>query len=133
MAWRDDAKSEYQDKVLSRAPKSPFRASLSWLVHMGALSDSQSIVLERIYLHRHDLTHELLKYVVDSSQSPDVELLLEAVSIFKSLDHFWLEVEVEIGMLDKFGDVSVEEIDSGTSLALTLCLQAYHEGLEQEI
>jgi len=100
---------------------------------MGALSDSQSIVLERIYLHRHDLTHELLKYVVDSSQSPDVELLLEAVSIFKSLDHFWLEVEVEIGMLDKFGDVSVEEIDSGTSLALTLCLQAYLEGLEQEI
>src|SRR3712207_8963567 len=52
----------YQAQVLSRDPKSKFRASLLWLVDAGAITLAQANRLKDVYDHRHDLTHELIKY-----------------------------------------------------------------------
>ena len=49
----------YKAKVLDRAPKSRFRASLLWLVDVEAITLAQAVRLDEIYDHRHDLTHEL--------------------------------------------------------------------------
>jgi hypothetical protein len=62
--WQYD-EDGYAAQVLSRAPKSRFRASLLWLVHSEAITLAQANRLDEIYDHRHDLTHELIKYVVD--------------------------------------------------------------------
>ena len=61
-----EAMSLYQQNVLSRVPQRVVEASLSWLVPMGAITVDQSSALDRVYEHLHDLTHELLKYVVDA-------------------------------------------------------------------
>ena len=54
----------YAEKVLARAPKNRFRASLLWLVEGHAITLAQADRLEGIYAHRHDLSHELIKYLV---------------------------------------------------------------------
>ena len=73
----------YKAKVLDRAPKSRFRASLLWLVDMEAITLAQADRLDEIYDHRHDLTHELIKYVVDPKFEPDVDLLADALDILR--------------------------------------------------
>lgn len=54
--------SGYARDVLAKAPKSKFRASLLWLVQIDAISLAQADRLHAIYAHRHDLSHELIKY-----------------------------------------------------------------------
>ncbi len=55
----------YAEKVLANSPKNKFRASLLWLVQSDAITIVQANRLDDIYAHRHDLSHELIKYIVD--------------------------------------------------------------------
>ena len=97
-------------QVVSRAPKSKFRASLLWLVHSDAITLAQADRLDEIYDHRHDLTHELIKYVVDVKFEPDVELLADALKILADIRRFWTQIEVDIGTYEAFGDIDVDEV-----------------------
>lgn len=65
----------YAENVLARAPRDKFRSSLLWLVDGHAITLTQADRLNDIYAHRHDLSHELMKYVVDPDFEPDVDLL----------------------------------------------------------
>ena len=69
----------YTEKVLSRVPENRFRASLLWLVDRDAITLAQADRLDAIYAHRHDLTHELIKYIVDLDFEPDVKLFTDAL------------------------------------------------------
>ncbi len=60
-----------------RVPKDKFRASPLWLVTGEAITLTQADRLEDIYAHRHDLSHELIKYIVDPDFEPDVELFAD--------------------------------------------------------
>jgi hypothetical protein len=60
----------YAERVLSKSPKDKFRASLLWLVEAGALTLAQADRLEDVFAHRHDLSHELIKYIVDQNLNP---------------------------------------------------------------
>jgi hypothetical protein len=72
----------YAAHVLSRDPKKrKFRASLLWLVESDAISMEQADRLDEIYAHRHDLTHELGKYIVDPNFEPDMQLFMDALEI----------------------------------------------------
>jgi len=51
--------------VRAKAPKNRFRASLLWLVEGEAITLSQADRLDEIHAHRHELSHELVKYIVD--------------------------------------------------------------------
>lgn len=63
----------YREQVLSRCPKNKFRASLLWLVNLDAITLAEADRLDDIYAHRHALSHELVKYIVDPAFDPDVE------------------------------------------------------------
>jgi hypothetical protein len=78
-----------RQEVLKRAPGKKFRASLLWLVDREAITKAQADRLDAIYDHRHDLTHELGKYLVDPDFEPDVDLLVDALQILHDIERFW--------------------------------------------
>jgi hypothetical protein len=126
----DHAKARYTRDVLDLAPKQVFTASLEWLRSSEAISLSQVARLEEIYKHRHELTHELAKFIVDVDAEPDIDLLTDAVKIMRDISRFWIQIERDIGTFDDHGDVDVDAVQPGTLLVLNLCIQAYVEGLD---
>ena len=126
--WRYDEEG-YATHVLSRSPKNKFRASLLWLVDYKAITLAQADRLDEIYAHRHDLTHELIKYVVDVKFEPDVELLVDALKILANIRRFWTQIEVDIGMFEDLGEVDVDEVHPLSLMVLQMCIDAYIDGL----
>lgn len=120
--------TRYQADVLSR-DRRPFRASLLWLVGMEAITLAQADRLDAIYAHRHDLTHELMKYIVDPDCEPDVELFGDALRILAAIRRFWTQIEISIGTFENHADITVDDVTPGTLLLLQLCLDAYVDGL----
>ncbi len=96
--------------MLSRVPKKRFRASLLWLVYGDAITLAQADRLDDIYAHRHDLSHELIKYIVDLDFEPDVELFTDALATLAGIRRFWTSIEKDMGSFDDFGDVELDEV-----------------------
>jgi hypothetical protein len=118
----------YQAQVIDRAPNK-FRASLLWLVDHEAITQTQADRLNEIYAHRHDLTHELIKYVVDVKFEPDVNLFLDALTILADIRRFWTQIEIDIGMFEHLGEVDVDEVQPLSLMILQQCIEAYAAGL----
>lgn len=121
--------ASYHEHVVSRDPKNKFHASLLWLIDAGAITTEQADRLDEIYAHRHQLTHELAKYIVDPAREPDAQLFIDALEILRAIRDFWARVEIETGTFEGFGAVSVEDVESSQLLLLQLCIDAYAEGL----
>jgi hypothetical protein len=119
----------YAENVLARDAQNKFRASLLWLVEGDAITLAQADRLEDIYAHRHDLSHELIKYIVDPDFEPDVELFTDALTILKTTRRFWTSIEKDIGSFDDFGDVDLDEVTSLSLAVLQMCIDAYVAGL----
>ncbi|MFC0530424.1 hypothetical protein [Phytohabitans kaempferiae] len=123
----------YEAEVLALDPKKrKMRASLLWLVHAEAISLQQADRLDAIYAHRHDLVHELGKYIVDPAFEPDMQLFTDAVEILRDILRFWTRIEIRLGTFKQFGDVEADEVTPGRLFLLQLCIGAYADGLKQE-
>lgn len=107
-----------------------FRGSVLWLVQGGAITDVEANRLEAIYLHRHQLTHELAKYLIDVDHNPDVALLLDAITILTKVHRFWIKIELESGGFwipeynDWVDDVAVEDVTPLGLMLLRMCVDA---------
>ena len=121
--------SRYADDVLAKAPKDRFRASLLWLVEGEAITLVEADRLDDIYAHRHELSHELIKYIVDPGFEPDVELLTDALAILRAVRRFWTSIEKDIGSFEEFGDVDLDEVTPLSLAVLQMCIDAYLAGL----
>lgn len=130
--WIGGDRATYEREVLARAPGRQFEASIDWLVERSALNPQQAERLSDIYSHRHDLTHEMAKYVIDPDFEPNGELFLEAVQILESLERFWLEIEVDIGLLDDHPGATIDDVTPGRLLLLQLCVDAYLDGIPHQ-
>lgn len=128
----ETGRKDYEKSVLARLPSNRFKASLLWLEEGGAIAGEQVARLEAIYAHRHDLTHELGKYIVDIDFEPNVQLFLDALAILRDISRFWTQVEKDTGTFDKYGDVDLDDITPGRLLVLQLCVQAYVDGLQSD-
>jgi len=127
--WQYD-EQEYKRRVLSGAPKDRFRASLLWLVDSEAITLAQADRLDAIYAHRHELSHELIKYIVDPEFEPSLELFTDALAILGAIRRFWSSVEKDIGSFEDFGDVDLDEVVPLSLMVLQQCIDAYAAGLE---
>lgn len=124
----DSGKVEYQRHVLD-LHSNRFTASLLWLQDMDALDADQAARLDDIYDHRHDLTHELAKYLVDPSLEPDFDLFIEALKTLKTLSRFWTEVEAGYGTFEDFLDLDLNDVINGRIMLMDLCITAFGDGL----
>jgi len=118
----------YARDVLSRH-KGRFKASLDWLVAMGAMTVEQADRIERINTHRNQLTHEPVRYIVDPDAEPDVDAFTDAVAILRSIRRFWTGIEADYGTYEDYPDVDLDEIVPLSMMVLQQCLDAYLEGL----
>jgi hypothetical protein len=121
--------ADYRKSVLDMVPGKPFRGSLLWLVDMNAISRAQADRLDAIYDHRHELTHELAKYIVDVDFEPDTDLFLDALTILRDVTRFWTQVEKDVGTFDEYGDIDLDEVTPLSIALLGMCINAYGEGL----
>jgi hypothetical protein len=119
---------EYRRNVLALHPNR-FTASLLWLQDMDALDAEQAARLNDIYDHRHDLTHELAKFLVDPDLEPDYDLFVEALKTLKALSRFWTEVEAGYGTFEDYPDLDLDEVTNGRILLIDLAISAFAEGL----
>ena len=115
----------YKRSVLDRFPKSKFRASVLWLVEMEAITMEQGDRLAVIMDHRHDLTHELMKYVIDPAFHPDIQLMVDALEIQRALTRFWTQVEIDIGTFEEHGTVTPDDVEDGVSTVLSMCIDSF--------
>ena len=95
----------YETEVLSLG-KGVFRASVAWLVNHDALSDEQADQLEAISTHRHELAHELYRFLIDPDVSIDTSQLSALIDILRSLDIFWGTIEIETS-----GEFDPDQVD----------------------
>ena len=121
----------YQRDVKS-LDKSRFRASAKWLVNSGAITDEQVDVLERLYVHRNGIAHELPKYLIDVQHNPDMHLFVEAMHVLKAIRRFWTQIEIDIGTFEAHGDVTVDDVQPLSMEFLGLLIQAFADGLPGE-
>lgn len=96
---------------------------------MDALTAEPAARLHDIYEHRHDLTHELAKYLVDPNLEPNFDLFIEALKTLKALSRFWTEVEAGYGTFEDFPDLDLDEVKNGRMILIELCISAYGHGL----
>lgn len=120
--WGDES---YRTEVLALAPKKEFRASLLWLEEAGALTSEQIERLDEIYGHRHELAHELVRFIIDADRNVDVLLLTDALAILRDIARFWTQMEIDMGSFDSHGAVTVDQVQPGRLVVLDICLDAY--------
>lgn len=114
--------AEYQRRVLSRNPKSKYRASCAWLVEAQALTSDEVLALERVYAHRQEIAHELPKLLIDPDFEVNTGLLLEAAECVQALGVFWGSIEADTNPDYDGMDVDYEGIQSGSSLLMEYIL-----------
>ncbi|MEP7194325.1 MAG: hypothetical protein ABI903_15860 [Actinomycetota bacterium] len=119
---------EYRRNVLALHPNR-FTASLLWLQDMEALDAEQAARLNDIYDHRHALTHELAKFLVDPDLEPDYDLFVQALKTLMTLSRFWTEVEAGYGTFEDYPDLELDEVTNGRILLIDLAISAFAEGL----
>ncbi|GAA1861191.1 hypothetical protein GCM10009715_05820 [Paeniglutamicibacter psychrophenolicus] len=124
--WMDDfgGERDYKEEVLKLSPKNKFLASVQWLLQQGGLTRQQADQLREIYDHRNDLAHELTKYIIDVDHEPNYSLLGDALIILRDLDRFWMSKEAGAVSFDVTEESDLDDVQSGTSVVLSLCLQA---------
>ena len=118
---------QYKIQVLTKAPGKPFAASLAWLIEMDAITQGQADRLTGIYEYRHDLTHSLVKYIVDLDYEPDYAIFDDALSILRDLSRFWTQIEIDIGSFEDHPSVEVDDVVPLNIMVLDLCIQAHFE------
>jgi len=99
--------------------KNAFEASVNWLVQMEALTQDQADSLDAIRSHRHELAHELARFIVDPDADVSVDRLTELQSIMRSLDRFWGGINVDTNPDFDGVDVDRDNIVSGSGALLT--------------
>lgn len=123
---------QYQQHVLSRDPKSSYRASCAWLVEMHALSAAQVQTLEAIHQHRQEIAHELPKLLVDPDFDVRTDLLLNATECLRRLGVFWGSIEVETDPNLAGQEIDYEGIKSGSFLLLEYLVALAGLGADRE-
>lgn len=107
----------YETDVCAR-DKSPYRASVAWLVENDAITQAQAQTLEKIHEHRHKIAHELPKILIDPDFEIDASLLIDAALALRSLDVFWGRISMSTDPQWDDAEVTGRDIWGGPSLLM---------------
>lgn len=120
------------DRDVRSLDNSKYKSSARWLLKSGAITADQIDVLERLYEHRKDVSHELLKYLIDVDSGIDADLFTQAIGVLKDIRRFWTQVELNRGLIGISADATVDEVVPVSSLVLQNILDAWVDGVKEE-
>ena len=100
---------EYKTEVLGRH-KSPFAASLDWLVENGAVDASDVERAQAIRDHRNVIGHELPEIIGSTKRELEPNLFDEILKLVGKIDRYWLR-EFEIPCNPDLDHLDPYEID----------------------
>ncbi|BAJ73211.1 helicase subunit of the DNA excision repair complex [Microbacterium testaceum StLB037] len=115
--------SEHYEQSVLTLGRNVFDASVNWLIQIDALTQKQVDALEAIRSHRHEIAHELARFIVDPDADVSVDRLAELQEIMRSLDRFWGGVNVDTNPDFDGVDLDRDHIVSGSGALLTYLLQ----------
>lgn len=110
------------DPSRSEGKTNTFRGSTLWLVKNEVITEAEAGRLEAIYAHRHDLTHELAKYLIDVDANPDLDLFVEALAILHRIQTFWTRLDLAGGAYDPVSNTWHDDVDPDDATPLSLYL-----------
>lgn len=113
---------DYEQRVLTLG-KNAFEASVNWLIQMEAITQDQADSLGVIRSHRHELAHELARFMVDPGADVSVDRLAELQAIMRALDRFWGGINVDIDPDYDGVEVDRDSIVSGAGALFSYLLQ----------
>jgi hypothetical protein len=114
--------TRYERDVLTLAPNK-FEASVEWLVRNQALDRAHVDILNSVRSHRHEVAHELARFLVDPDADVNVELLSALHRVMRALDRFWGSIEIDVNPDLDGREVNPEDIHSGSRLLFDYLLQ----------
>ena len=99
---------KYKELVLARH-RSPFAASLDWLVEHGAVDSDDQDCAQRIREHRNLIGHELPKIIASTDHELDDSLFDSLFELVSKIDRYWIR-ELEIPSNPELDHLAPEEI-----------------------
>jgi len=112
----DGRRSAEYERVVLTLGRNPFEASVRWLVREEVLSEDQASSLDDIYAHRHQLAHELARFLVDPERDVNIAHLRQLQEIMRALDNFWGRIDAETSGDYDAADLEDSEMHSGSGL-----------------
>jgi hypothetical protein len=126
----------YKKEVTDLYPKDVFHASCLWFQKMGAITQDDVSVIEKIRHHRNDIAHELPKYLADADHEVNMHLLDSIDFLLGKIDRWWIrEADVMIGSNDEpqsVDGIPDNQIHSGSMIAMDIIRKIVH-GQEKEL
>ena len=99
-----------------------FRAALHWFYDLHAISKEELDEVERIYLLRNEIGHELFRILADDSKAPlELKDVLVTFGIYVNIVRWWVkEVEVPINpdFAKDYYSIEVDDIESTDTIFL---------------
>ena len=58
-----------------------------------------------------------------------MDLFVDTVKILRDINRFWTQIEIDIGTFEEHGEVSVDDVRTGSLMVLQMCIDARRQGL----
>lgn len=96
-------------------------ASLKWFVKCKAITQDEYEIYQKIRKRRNDITHELLKNLINGFDEDDVKLFLNLLDIYSKIDKWWInEIEIPISGDEITYDYDKANVCGGQAIILSV-------------
>lgn len=84
---------------------------MKWFIELGAITEDDFELYQKIRKRRNEIIHELLKNLENGFNETDVELFGNLLSLYRKIDKWWInEVEIPISADDNPNDYNSDEV-----------------------
>jgi hypothetical protein len=115
---------DYQTRVRDR-DKSLMKASALWFEDLGAITQDDLNLLDRLREYRNEIAHNLTKIILSSEGEFKIDLFSSMLLLIKKIDIYWIrnvEMDCDENLIGR--EISDDEISSGNMIVLHLLMQA---------
>ena len=96
-------------------------ASFKWFIKLGAFTEGDFSLYQRIRNRRNEITHKLLLNLSNGFSDEDITLFGNLISLYRKIDNWWInEFELAIAGDDIPENYNSEEVFGGQALVISI-------------